>query len=223
MNLPPPGEYGVGMVFLPRGTRLAPGLRAGTRARDRRRGPGAAGWRDVPVDNDDADVAHRARQGRAGDPPVHRPRPDVIVPDALSASSTSSARRPRAIQNAEAPARPRSTTCRACRPHRHLQGHAARRPGRRVLHLDLQDPRVVSALALVHQRFSTNTFPSGRSRTRTGWSRTTARSTPSRQLQLDARARGREVAEVLGDDLKKLPDQPKPVDTASFDNALEFC
>jgi glutamate synthase (NADPH) large chain len=24
---------------------------------------------------------------------------------------------------------------------------------------DLQDPRVVSALALVHQRFSTNTFP----------------------------------------------------------------
>jgi glutamate synthase (NADPH/NADH) large chain len=24
---------------------------------------------------------------------------------------------------------------------------------------DLQDPRLVSALALVHQRFSTNTFP----------------------------------------------------------------
>ena len=43
---------------------------------------------------------------------------------------------------------------------------------------DLQDARVVSALALVHQRFSTNTFPNGRWRIRTAWSRTTARSTP---------------------------------------------
>jgi len=29
-----------------------------------------------------------------------------------------------------------------------------------VYYRDLQDARVVSALALVHQRFSTNTFPS---------------------------------------------------------------
>jgi len=31
---------------------------------------------------------------------------------------------------------------------------------------DLQDPRVVSALALVHQRFSTNTFRPGTCRIR---------------------------------------------------------
>ena len=43
--------------------------------------------------------------------------------------------------------------------------------------LDLADPRVESALALVHQRFSTNTFPRGRWPTRTATSRTTARST----------------------------------------------
>jgi hypothetical protein len=36
---------------------------------------------------------------------------------------------------------------------------------------------MASALALVHQRFSTNTFPPGRSPTPTGTSRTTARST----------------------------------------------
>ena len=29
-------------------------------------------------------------------------------------------------------------------------------------YLDLQDERCVSAIGLVHQRFSTNTFPSGR-------------------------------------------------------------
>ena len=46
--------------------------------------------------------------------------------------------------------------------------------------LDLRDERVTSALALVHQRFSTNTSPSGRWLTRTAWSPTTVKSTPSR-------------------------------------------
>ena len=46
---------------------------------------------------------------------------------------------------------------------------------------DLADERIESALALVHSRFSTNTFPSaGRWPTRTATSPTTARSTPCR-------------------------------------------
>ena len=40
----------------------------------------------------------------------------------------------------------------------HLQGAAAGRPGR-AFYPDLADERFVSALALVHQRYSTNTFP----------------------------------------------------------------
>ena len=43
---------------------------------------------------------------------------------------------------------------------------------------DLRNPLTVSALALVHQRFSTNTFPSWRLAHRTGSCATTARSTP---------------------------------------------
>ena len=43
-------------------------------------------------------------------------------------------------------------------PHRDLQGHVPRRPARHLLP-DLHDPDFESALALVHQRFSTNTFP----------------------------------------------------------------
>ncbi|NIB31396.1 hypothetical protein HBB16_05975 [Pseudonocardia sp. MCCB 268] len=42
--------------------------------------------------------------------------------------------------------------------HHRLQGHARRAAGRRVLP-DLTDERVTSALAIVHSRFSTNTFP----------------------------------------------------------------
>jgi len=42
---------------------------------------------------------------------------------------------------------------------------------------ELSDADVVSALCLVHQRFSTNTFPPGRWRTRSATWRTTAKST----------------------------------------------
>ena len=90
---------------------------------------------------------------------------------------------------------------------------------------DLVDPDVESALALVHQRFSTNTFPSwplahpyryiahnGEVNTLTGnvnWMRA---------------REGLLVSDVMGDDLKKI----LPVireggsDTAAFDNVLEF-
>src|SRR3954468_17546690 len=90
---------------------------------------------------------------------------------------------------------------------------------------DLDDPEVESALALVHQRFSTNTFPSwplahpyrfvahnGEINTLRGninWMK-------AREALLDS--------DVLGDDLKKI----LPIireggsDTAVFDNVLEF-
>ncbi|MEC9346679.1 MAG: glutamate synthase large subunit [Pseudomonadota bacterium] len=90
---------------------------------------------------------------------------------------------------------------------------------------DLTDPRFISALALVHQRFSTNTFPS--------W----ALAHPFRMIchngeintvrgnnnWMTARA-GALKSEVLGDDLRKLmPLIPEgQSDSASFDNALEL-
>jgi len=55
--------------------------------------------------------------------------------------------------------------------HAHLQGHAERRPDRDGMYPDLTDPRVESALALVHQRLQHEHFPSWPSRTRTGTSR----------------------------------------------------
>ena len=45
---------------------------------------------------------------------------------------------------------------------------------------DLGDPEMKSALALVHSRFSTNTFPTWTAPSRSDASRTTARSTPCR-------------------------------------------
>jgi glutamate synthase (NADPH/NADH) large chain len=90
---------------------------------------------------------------------------------------------------------------------------------------DLADPEVESALALVHQRFSTNTFPS--------WPlahpyRYIAHNGEINTLRGNINwMRAREAlcrSEVLGDDLKKV----FPVireggsDSATFDNVLEF-
>ncbi|MBD3666323.1 MAG: glutamate synthase subunit alpha, partial [Kangiella sp.] len=90
---------------------------------------------------------------------------------------------------------------------------------------DLQDEDMVSALALVHQRFSTNTFPT--------WSL----AHPFRMIchngEINTK-RGNEnwmfarqgsmASDIFGDDLKKLyPVIPEgQSDTASFDNALEL-
>ena len=90
---------------------------------------------------------------------------------------------------------------------------------------DLADPRAVSALALVHQRFSTNTFPE--------WPLAHPYRMVAHNGEINTvkgnfnwmRAReGVMKSPVLGDDLKKL----YPIsfegqsDTATFDNALEL-
>ncbi len=94
-----------------------------------------------------------------------------------------------------------------------------------VYYRDLSDPRLVSALAMVHQRFSTNTFPSWRL------------AHPFRMISHNGeintlrgnlnwmRARRQALrSPVLGDDLAKLfPLVPEgQSDSASFDNALEL-
>ena len=73
VQLPPAGQYGVGMVFLPRdpASRLACEYEIERAIKDE--GQVLLGWRDVPVDN--SDLAEPAKQARAGDPAgVHRPR-----------------------------------------------------------------------------------------------------------------------------------------------------
>src|SRR5690606_24120383 len=90
---------------------------------------------------------------------------------------------------------------------------------------DLQDPRVASALALVHQRFSTNTFPT--------WElahpfRMIAHNGEINTLRGNVnwiRARQQAISSpVLGKDLDKLWPliYDGQSDSASFDNALEL-
>ncbi|MCM5678584.1 glutamate synthase-related protein [Schlegelella sp. S2-27] len=225
VELPPPGEYGVGMIFLPKehASRLAceQELERAVRAE----GQVLLGWRDVPVDKD-MPMSPTVREKE----PVIRQifigrGPDIIVPDALERKlyvirKTASS----AIQRLKLThSREYYVPSMSCRTIIYKGLLLADQVG--TYYKDLQDPRTVSALALVHQRFSTNTFPE--------WPLAHPYRMVAHNGEINTvkgnfnwmRAReGVMKSPVLGDDLLKL----YPIsfegqsDTATFDNALEL-
>jgi glutamate synthase (NADPH/NADH) large chain len=225
VTLPAPGEYGVAMVFLPKETasRLACQQELERAVRDE--GQVALGWRDVPVDNS----MPMSPNVRAVEPVIRQlfvgRGPDIMVPDALE-------RKLYVI---------RKTASHAIQRMKLAHGQEYFVPSISVrtvvykgllladqvghYYRDLADPRAVSALSLVHQRFSTKTFPA--------W----PLAHPYRMIAHNGeintvkgnfnwlRAReGTMQSAVLGDDLSKL----YPIvyegqsDTATFDNCLEL-
>src|SRR5512132_2922972 len=159
IELPPPGEYGVGMIFLPKehASRLAC-VQEVERA-VRAEGQVLLGWRDVPVDREmPMSPAVRTKEPIIRQIFIGRGN-DVIVQDALERKlyvirKTASA----AIQGLHL---------------KHSKEYYVPSISSRTViykgllladqvgtyYLDLKDSRCISALALVHQRFSTNTFP----------------------------------------------------------------
>jgi glutamate synthase (NADPH/NADH) large chain len=225
VDLPPPGEYGVGMVFLPKehASRLAceQALERAVRAE----GQVLLGWRDVPV-NRDMPMSPTVREKE----PILRQifigrGNDVIVQDALERKlyvirKTASA----AIQNLHLThSKEYYVPSMSSRTVVYKGLLLADQVG--TYYLDLQDTRCVSALGLVHQRFSTNTFPE--------WPlahpyRYVAHNGEINTVKgnynwMKARE-GVMSSPVLGADLQKLypisfADQS---DTATFDNCLEL-
>ena len=225
VHLPPPGEYGVGMIFLPKeqASRLA--CQQEMERAIKAEGQVLLGWRDVPVDAEmpmsptvrkTEPVIRQVFIGRGA---------DVIVPDALERKlyvirKTASA----AIQRLKLThSREYYVPSMSCRTIIYKGLLLADQVGK--YYKDLQDPRTVSALALVHQRFSTNTFPE--------WPLAHPYRMVAHNGEINTvkgnfnwmRAReGVMKSPVLGDDLKKL----YPIsfegqsDTATFDNALEL-
>src|SRR5690349_2816598 len=159
VELPPFGEYGVGMIFLPKehASRLAcvQELERAVKAE----GQVLLGWRDVPVDAE----MPMSPTVRSKEPVLRQifigRGPDVIVPDALERKlyvirKTASS----AIQALKLThSREYYVPSMSCRTIIYKGLLLADQVGK--YYQDLQDPRVTSALALVHQRFSTNTFP----------------------------------------------------------------
>jgi glutamate synthase (NADPH) large chain len=225
IELPPPGEYGVGMIFLPKehASRLAceQELERAVKAE----GQVLLGWRDVPVDRQmPMSPAVREKEPIIRQIFIGRGA-DVIVQDALERKlyvirKTASA----AIQNLQLKhSKEYYVPSMSSRTVVYKGLLLADQVG--LYYLDLKDERCVSALGLVHQRFSTNTFPE--------WPlahpyRYVAHNGEINTVKgnynwMKARE-GVMSSPVLGTDLKKLYpiSFPTQSDTATFDNCLEL-
>ncbi len=225
VTLPAPGEYGVAMVFLPKeiASRLAceQELERAVRAEKQV----VLGWRDVPVDAD----MPMSPTVRACEPVIRQlfigRGADVMVPDALERKlyvirkTASHAIQAMGLVHGQEYFVPSASVRTIVYKGLLLADQVGR------YYRDLADPLTVSAVALVHQRFSTNTFPA--------W----PLAHPYRMIAHNGeintvkgnfnwlRAReGMMQSAVLGDDLQKL----YPIvyegqsDTATFDNCLEL-
>ncbi|MFD2365004.1 glutamate synthase-related protein [Pseudoduganella sp. GCM10020061] len=225
VELPPPGEYGVGMVFLPKEHASRIACEQEIERAVRIEGQVVLGWRNVPVDESmPMSPAVRAKE------PVIRQifigrGPDIMVTDALE-------RKLYVI---------RKSSGHAIQALKLLHGKEFFVPSMSartivykgllladqvgVYYKDLQDPRCISALALVHQRFSTNTFPE--------WPLAHPYRLIAHNGEINTvkgnfnwtRAReGVMKSAVLGEDLQKLFPliYEGQSDTACFDNALEL-
>jgi glutamate synthase (NADPH/NADH) large chain len=223
--LPPPGEFGVGMVFLPKENASRIACEQEIERAVLAEGQVVLGWRDVPVDTE-MPMSPTVREKE----PVIRQifigrGPDIMVTDALERklyvirkSSGHAIQALNLIHGKEffVPSMSARTIV--------YKGLLlADQVG--VYYRDLQDPRCTSALALVHQRFSTNTFPE--------WPLAHPYRLIAHNGEINTvkgnfnwmRAReGVMQSAVLGDDLKKLFPliYEGQSDTACFDNALEL-
>ena len=223
--LPAPGDYGVGMIFLPQEAASRAACEEELECSVRREGQVVLGWRDVPVDRH----LEMSPTVKASEPVIRQifigRGPDVMVQDALERKlyvirKTASHRiHDLKLKHGAEYFVPSMSTRTVVYKGLLLAGQVGE------YYLDLKNEAVKSAIAVVHQRFSTNTFPA--------W----ALAHPYRYIAHNGEINtvkgnynwicAREntwSSPVLGDDVKKLTPliYEGQSDTASLDNALEL-
>jgi len=157
MNLPDPGKYGVGMVFLPRQKALREFCGKTIEAAVKETGQHLLGWRDVPV-NPDA-LGKSARESQ----PVIR---QLFISDTTGDFMEFERKLLLVRKIAEHEVRKSSRVKNSVFHIPSLSPSTIVYKGLMLAHQvplfyrDLENPDLTSALALVHQRYSTNTFPS---------------------------------------------------------------
>ena len=222
--LPAPGEYGVGFLFMPREPALRAEIERIWWETAREEGLKVLGWRDVPVDGDVLGQTVKktepfSRQVFIGRGPTIRDEAHFELKLYICRKVVSN----RVIEVLGAATRayyPVSVSTRTIVYKGLVLADTLARYFR-----DLADERMTSALALVHQRFSTNTFPSwplahpyryichngeiNTLRGNTNWM-------AARQATMSS--------DVLGKDLEKVwpISYEGQSDSACFDNALEL-
>ncbi|MDQ3855898.1 MAG: glutamate synthase subunit alpha, partial [Chloroflexota bacterium] len=153
--LPPAEQYAVGTVFLPCSGEAARSCRGMFGSLAARMGLRVLGWRPVP--RDDSYIGASARSSQPCIEQVFVERPDGVDADAFERRLYLLRRRVECAAETSALAElyVPSLSSRTLVYKGMLS--ADQLP---MYYSDLRDPDIESALAIVHQRFSTNTFPS---------------------------------------------------------------
>jgi glutamate synthase (NADPH/NADH) large chain len=224
IRLPEQGEYGVGMVFLPRNSELRASCQRIIEDFILEEGQHLLGWRDVPVEN----------QGLGESVKVIEPCiRQVVVGRGDNCPDQDGLERKLFVIRKQIDNRIRELKLEESKMF-YIPSFSSRTLVYKgmlladqvgVYYRDLGDERMVSAMALVHQRFSTNTFPT--------WDlahpfRMIAHNGEINTLRGNinwmAARRNSMSSKILGEDLDKiwpLIGEGKS-DSASFDNALEL-
>lgn len=224
-ELPAEGEYGVGFFFLPKEEKGRQEIIQLTEDMIAAEGLTLLGWRDVPVDNSDLGYSVLPTE------PHHA---QVFVKKGEKTGDQDAFERKLYVVRKRIELGVSSMEDEEAASYFYIPSFSSRTITYKGMLLaaqvglyykDLSDPDMVSALALVHQRFSTNTFPT--------WSLAHPFRLICHNGEINTK-RGNEnwmfarqgsmASELLGDDLKKIyPVIPEgQSDTASFDNALEL-
>jgi len=224
IQLPAQGEYGVGMIFLPRNPELRASCEKTIEDFILAEGQKLLGWRDVPVENEGLGESVKIIE------PCIR---QVFVGRGANCSDQDSFERKLFVIRKQIDNRIREHKLDGGKTF-YIPSFSSRTLVYKgmlladqvgVYYRDLNDERMVTALALVHQRFSTNTFPT--------WDlahpfRMIAHNGEINTLRGNfnwmAARRHSMSSKILGEDLNKiwpLIGEGKS-DSASFDNALEL-
>ncbi|MCU0715385.1 MAG: glutamate synthase large subunit, partial [Pirellula sp.] len=226
VELPAVGFYSVGNIFLPKDEREREHCRKVFNELIAAEGQTLIGWREVPQATDFADIGPTAR---LAEPKIEQ----VFIAAAKGLSTLEFERKLYLIRKqASHKLRGDSTLKQATLFYvcslstRTLIYKGMLTPAQVVpYYLDLSDPDFETHLAMVHSRFSTNTFPS--------WDRAQPLRFMSHNGEINTlrgninwmRAReGSAASALFGDELKKLFPVVEPLcsDSGTFDNVLEF-
>ena len=224
-SLPEPGLYGVGVVFLPRDAAERESCKQAVNRVIQEEGQSLLGWRDVPVDPDGADIGPSARAAE--------PVAEMLFVGAADGVDREDLERKLFVIRKRASHELRGSDLREallfyiCSLSTKVLIYKGMLTSQQVpLYFDdLRDPDYTSHLAMVHSRFSTNTFPS--------WDRAQPNRFMSHNGEINTlrgnanwmhARQGVLQSDLFGEDLTRLFPviEPECSDSGNFDNALEF-
>jgi glutamate synthase (NADPH) large chain len=226
IELPRPGRFAAGVVFLPNDARERAICKETVERICEEEGQHLVGWRVVPIDADGADLGETARAAQPHIEQLFIAADDGLEGDAFERKLYLIRKRAshRLRQDESLAQRQQFYVCSLSTKVMIYKGMLT--PGQLMaFYPDLADPDYTSHLAMVHSRFSTNTFPS--------WDRAQPNRFMSHNGEINTlrgnvnwmRAReGIARSELFGDRIADLFPvvEPDCSDSGVFDNVLEF-